>query len=70
MMLDCVWAIRKALSRLDTASVTELILNFMQKTKNNAHFIECITMSLNDKDIIESLVKKNTGNKNNSSNAF
>ena len=68
--LDCVWAIRKALSRLDTASVTELILNFMQKTKNNAHFIECITMSLNDKDIIESLVKKNTGNKNNSANAF
>lgn len=61
--LDAVWSIRKAMSRLDTASVTELIINFMQKTKNNAHFVECISMSLNDKEVIESLIKKNTQNK-------
>lgn len=63
--LDAVWSIRKAMSRLDTASVTELIINFMQKTKNNAHFVECISMSLNDKDVIESLIKKNTASKAN-----
>ncbi|WEG37331.1 transcription termination factor Rho [Amygdalobacter nucleatus] len=63
--LDAVWSIRKAMGRLDTASVTELIINFMQKTKNNAHFVECISMSLNDKDVIDSLIKKNANNKAN-----
>lgn len=66
--LEAIWSIRKAMSRLDTASVTELIINFMQKTKNNAHFVECISMSLNDKDVIESLIKKNTNN--NKNNAY
>lgn len=64
--LDCVWSIRKAMGKIDPASVTELILNFMQRTKNNNHFVEGISMSLNDKDIIESLLKKN-GNGNKSS---
>jgi len=59
--LDAVWAIRKAFSQLDTAAVTEMIINLLLKTNNNQHFVSSINVSLNDKNIFEAMRGSRTG---------
>lgn len=53
--LDAVWTIRKAFSQLDTAAVTEAIINLLLKTKNNDHFISSVNVSLNDKSLFDAM---------------
>lgn len=53
--LDAVWTIRKAFSQLDTASVTEAIINLLLKTKNNDHFISSVNVSFNDKNVFDAM---------------
>ena len=59
--LDAVWAIRKAFGQLDTASVTEMIINLLIKTNNNQHFVSSVNVSLNDKNIFEAMRGNRTG---------
>jgi transcription termination factor Rho len=51
--LESVWTIRKAMSNLGTAEVTEFLLNKLQKTKNNAEFLSSINTNLFDKSFLE-----------------
>lgn len=53
--LDAVWTIRKAFSQLDTAAVTETIINLLLKTMNNQQFISSINVSFNDKNVFEAM---------------
>lgn len=53
--LDAVWTIRKAFSQLDTAAVTETIINLLLKTQNNEHFTSSINVSFNDKSVFEAM---------------
>ncbi|MDW7655648.1 MAG: transcription termination factor Rho [Bacillota bacterium] len=53
--LDAVWTIRKAFGQLDTAAVTEAIINLLLKTKNNEHFISSVNVSFNDKNVFEAM---------------
>lgn len=53
--LDAVWTIRKAFGQLDTAAVTEAIINLLLKTKNNEHFISSVNISFNDKNVFEAM---------------
>jgi transcription termination factor Rho len=62
--LDAVWTIRKAFSQLDTASVTETIINLLLKTQNNDHFISSINVSFNDKNVFDAMRGNRTGNGN------
>lgn len=59
--LDAVWTIRKAFSQLDTASVTETIINLLLKTQNNEHFISSINVSFNDKNVFDAMRGTKTG---------
>ena len=43
---ETVNSIRKSLSSLSTADLTERLINYMMKTKNNSEFIELISKSL------------------------
>jgi len=43
---ETVNSIRKSLSSLSTADLTEKLINYMMKTKNNSEFIELISKSL------------------------
>jgi transcription termination factor Rho len=40
-----VWVLRKSLEQLDTVAMTELILDRMRKTPNNAAFLRSIVKS-------------------------
>jgi transcription termination factor Rho len=53
--LDAVWTIRKAFGQLDTAAVTEMIINLLLKTKDNAQFISSVNVSLNDKTLFDAM---------------
>lgn len=53
--LDAVWTIRKAFGQLDTAAVTETIINLLLKTQNNQQFISSINVSFNDKNVFEAM---------------
>jgi transcription termination factor Rho len=53
--LDAVWTIRKAFGQLDTAAVTEMIINLLLKTANNSHFISSVNVSLNDKTMYDAM---------------
>ncbi|MDD2533323.1 MAG: transcription termination factor Rho [Eubacteriales bacterium] len=53
--LDAVWTIRKAFGQLDTAAVTETIINLLLKTTNNQQFISSINVSFNDKNVFEAM---------------
>ncbi|MDD2213395.1 MAG: transcription termination factor Rho [Oscillospiraceae bacterium] len=53
--LDAVWSIRKAFSQLDSANVTETIINLLLKTADNQHFISSINVSMNNKSLFESM---------------
>jgi len=48
--LEGIWAIRKAMSNLGTADVTEMIINRLMNTKTNAEFINGINTALTQKD--------------------
>lgn len=45
--LECIWAIRKAMSNVGTAEVTEMLINKLMTTKTNKDFIETINLSFN-----------------------
>lgn len=53
--LEAVWGVRKAFGQLDTANVTELIINLLLKTKDNDHMIDSLNISLQDKAVIDSM---------------
>lgn len=53
--LDSIWAIRKAFGQLDTAAVTETIINLLLKTRNNEQFIQSVNVSFNDKNLYEAM---------------
>ena len=65
--LDAVWSIRKAFGQLDTAAVTETIINLLLKTRNNDQFISSINVSFNDKGLFDAMRGnlKPTNNNNN-----
>lgn len=47
--LEGIWAIRKAMSNMGTAEVTEMILNKLNQTKSNEDFISSINTSFVEK---------------------
>ncbi|MDD2457026.1 MAG: transcription termination factor Rho [Eubacteriales bacterium] len=53
--LDAVWTIRKAFGQLDTAAVTETIINLLLKTQTNQQFISSINVSFNDKNVFDAM---------------
>ena len=53
--LDAVWTIRKAFGQLDSAAVTEAIINLLLKTTSNPHFISSVNVSFNDKNVFEAM---------------
>ena len=66
--LDAVWTIRKAFGQLDTAAVTEMIINLLLKTNHNKQFISSINVSMNDKALFEAMRgAKPTGGQGNTS---
>lgn len=46
--LEAVWSIRKAFGNRNNADVTEIIINWIVKTKNNEEFLDNIGKFLND----------------------
>jgi len=48
--LEGIWAIRKAMSNLGTADVTEMIISRLMNTKTNADFINGINTALTQRD--------------------
>ncbi len=46
--LNSVFAIRKAMSNMGTADVTEILLNQMQKCDNNEKFVDSVKLSFNN----------------------
>lgn len=65
--LDAVWTIRKAFGQLDTAAVTETIINLLLKTTNNQQFISSVNVSFNDKNVFDAM-RGNRPNGNGSNN--
>ena len=63
--LDAVWTIRKAFGQLDTAAVTETIINLLLKTQNNQQFISSVNVSFNDKNVFDAMRGTRPGNNNN-----
>jgi transcription termination factor Rho len=47
--LEAIWAIRKAISNMGTADVTEMLINKLMQTKNNEEFVNSINVSFLDK---------------------
>ncbi len=47
--LEGIWAIRKALSNMGTAEVTEMLINKLVQTKSNEEFINSINMAFVEK---------------------
>lgn len=48
--LESVWAIRKAMSNMGTAEVTEVLINKLMQTKTNDDFVNSIKLSFLDKN--------------------
>jgi len=65
--LDAVWTIRKAFGQLDTAAVTEMIINLLLKTSNNGHFVSSVNVSLNDKAVFDAMRGNKPSQNNNGS---
>ena len=61
--LDSIWAIRKAFGQLDTAAVTETIINLLLKTRDNSQFIQSVNVSFNDRNLYEAM-RGSTGKQN------
>jgi transcription termination factor Rho len=47
--LESIWAIRKAMSNMGTAEVTEMIVNRLTQTRSNEEFIKTVNVSFIDK---------------------
>ncbi|WP_265445845.1 transcription termination factor Rho [Acetivibrio straminisolvens] len=47
--LEGIWAIRKAMSNMGTAEVTEMIINRLMQTKNNVEFVNSINVAFVEK---------------------
>jgi len=47
--LEGIWAIRKAMSNMGTADVTEVLTNKLIQTKSNKEFVESLNLAFNDK---------------------
>ncbi|MDP4180773.1 MAG: transcription termination factor Rho [Bacillota bacterium] len=47
--LESIWAIRKAMSNMGTAEVTEMIVNKLMQTRNNEEFVKTVNVSFIDK---------------------
>ena len=47
--LESIWAIRKAMSNMGTADVTEMLINKLMQTKTNEEFINSINLSFLEK---------------------
>jgi transcription termination factor Rho len=62
--LDAVWTIRKAFGQLDTAAVTEMIINLLLKTNTNSHFVSSVNVSLNDKAMFDAMRGTKPGSEN------
>jgi len=62
--LDAVWTIRKAFSQMETAPVTETIINLLLRTNSNDHFIRSVKVSFADKEVFDAM--RGTGSQNNS----
>lgn len=65
--LDSIWAIRKAFGQLDTAAVTETIINLLLKTRDNQQFIQSVNVSFNDKNLYEAMRGQRPGSANGTS---
>jgi len=48
--LESIWAIRKAMSNMGTAEVTEMLINRLMQTKTNEEFVNSINVAFVDKD--------------------
>jgi transcription termination factor Rho len=48
--LEAIWAIRKAMSNMGTAEVTEMIVNRLVQTKTNEEFVNSINLAFVQKD--------------------
>jgi transcription termination factor Rho len=48
--LESVWAIRKAMSNMGTAEVTEVLINKLMQTRTNDDFVKTINISFQDKN--------------------
>lgn len=48
--LESVWAIRKAMSNMGTAEVTEILINKLMQTRTNDDFVKSINVSFLDKN--------------------
>lgn len=47
--MESIWAIRKAMSNLGPADVTEMILNKLMQTRTNEEFVNSINKAFIDK---------------------
>ncbi|MEN8905664.1 MAG: transcription termination factor Rho [Clostridiales bacterium] len=47
--LESIWAVRKAMSNMGTAEVTEMIINKLMQTKDNNEFVNSINISFSEK---------------------
>jgi transcription termination factor Rho len=47
--LESIWAIRKAMSNMGTAEVTEMIVNRLTQTRSNEEFVKTVNVSFIDK---------------------
>lgn len=47
--LESIWAIRKAMSNMGTAEVTEMLINRLMQTKTNEDFVKSINISFAEK---------------------
>lgn len=47
--LESIWAIRKAMSNMGTAEVTEMLINRLMQTKTNEEFVNSINVAFVDK---------------------
>ena len=61
--LDAVWTIRKAFSQMETAPVTETIINLLLRTNSNDHFIRSVKVSFADKEVFDAM--RGTGSNGN-----
>ncbi len=53
--LDAIWLLRKTFSQLETAAVTETMLNLLMKTRSNDQFISSINVSMTDKSLFDAM---------------
>jgi transcription termination factor Rho len=47
--MESIWAIRKAMSNMGTAEVTEMIINRLVQSKNNDEFVRSINVTFIEK---------------------